>query len=126
MTSERALDTYLPEHVASPTACNSISVQAFSTWQESQWVGPNTEAFHPKQYAMPVSAARLSSVLTEEETLLGFSRVASKAAIERPDNQAWFWTEEWQRAERETDEDIREGKVATFGDVEDLIDDLDK
>ena len=38
---------------------------------------------------------------------------------------AWFWTPEWQKAEREVDADIRAGRVKTFNSVEDLIADLD-
>ena len=38
---------------------------------------------------------------------------------------AWFWTPEWQKAEREVDADIRAGRVKTFNNVEDLIADLD-
>ena len=33
------------------------------------------------------------------------------AAEERDPDQAWFWTEEWQRKEREADEDIAAGRV---------------
>lgn len=29
----------------------------------------------------------------------------------RDHDQAWFWTEEWQRGEREADEDIAAGRV---------------
>lgn len=29
-------------------------------------------------------------------------------------SQAYFWTEEWQKAEREADEDIRAGRVKEF------------
>lgn len=36
-------------------------------------------------------------------------------------NQAWFWTERWQRMEREVDEDIAAGRVHTFENVEDFI-----
>ena len=32
-------------------------------------------------------------------------------AEERDPDQAWFWTEEWQRKEREADEDIAAGRV---------------
>lgn len=39
-------------------------------------------------------------------------------------SQAWFWTKEWQEAERTADEDIKAGRVKTFESVEDLIDDL--
>lgn len=28
-----------------------------------------------------------------------------------PKDQAWFWTKEWQKREREADEDIREGRL---------------
>jgi len=36
--------------------------------------------------------------------------------------QSYFWTEEWQKAEREATRDIATGKVHTFEDVEQLID----
>jgi len=38
--------------------------------------------------------------------------------------QAWFWTPEWQRCEREADEDIEAGRVKRFDDVEELLEDL--
>jgi antitoxin MazE len=28
-----------------------------------------------------------------------------------PKDQAWFWTKEWQKREREADKDIREGRL---------------
>ena len=40
--------------------------------------------------------------------------------------QAWFWTKEWQEAEREAEKDLTSGKVKKFKNVEDLIKDLDK
>jgi len=36
-------------------------------------------------------------------------------------SQAYFWSEAWQRAEREASEDIGEGRVRAFDDVEALI-----
>jgi AbrB family looped-hinge helix DNA binding protein len=36
-------------------------------------------------------------------------------------SQAYFWTEEWQAAEREASADIAAGRVREFQDVEDLI-----
>ena len=42
-----------------------------------------------------------------------------------PAGQAWFWTERWQEMERLADEDIAQGKVASFGGVEDFLADLD-
>lgn len=31
-----------------------------------------------------------------------------------PQSQAYFWTKEWQEAEREADEDIKAGRVKEF------------
>ena len=35
--------------------------------------------------------------------------------------QAWFWTPEWQKAEREADADIKAGRVYRANSVEELI-----
>jgi AbrB family looped-hinge helix DNA binding protein len=40
-------------------------------------------------------------------------------------SQAYFWTKEWQEAEREASEDIRAGRVKTFDTAGELIKDLD-
>lgn len=40
--------------------------------------------------------------------------------------QVWFWTKEWQDAEKEADSDLKVGRVKKFKNVEDLIKDLDK
>jgi antitoxin MazE len=42
-----------------------------------------------------------------------------------PADQAWFWTERWQRMEREADEDVAAGRVARFDSAEDFLADLD-
>ncbi len=42
-----------------------------------------------------------------------------------PSDQAWFWEKRWQKMEREADEDIAAGRVATFENVDDFLDDLD-
>ena len=41
-----------------------------------------------------------------------------------PKDQLWFWTPEWQKKEREADEDIARGRVKEFESVEELIKDL--
>lgn len=41
-----------------------------------------------------------------------------------PKNQLWFWTREWQKKEREADEDIAAGRVKEFTSVADLFGDL--
>jgi hypothetical protein len=39
-------------------------------------------------------------------------------------SQAWFWTERWQRMEREADADIAAGRVVTYDDAEALLQSL--
>ena len=36
-------------------------------------------------------------------------------------SQAWYWTEEWQKGEREADEDIAAGRYEDFDNIEDAI-----
>jgi AbrB family looped-hinge helix DNA binding protein len=43
-----------------------------------------------------------------------------------PADQRWFWTERWQRMEREADADVAAGRVARFDTAEDLFADLDE
>ena len=40
-------------------------------------------------------------------------------------DQAWFWTERWQKLEAEAESDIREGRVKKFESVEDLFDEIE-
>jgi len=42
-----------------------------------------------------------------------------------PADQAWFWTERWQRLEREADEAVANGNIALAGDISELLDDLE-
>ena len=41
-------------------------------------------------------------------------------------SQAWYWTKEWQEAERQADEDIAAGRVKEFDSAEELIKDLNQ
>ena len=43
-----------------------------------------------------------------------------------PPDQAWFWTERWQKMEREAQADIDAGRVHQFDNVEDMISWLDE
>jgi hypothetical protein len=38
--------------------------------------------------------------------------------------QSWFWTTRWQEMERQADEDIAAGRVATFDDADAFVADL--
>lgn len=49
---------------------------------------------------------------------------ALQAFLKKNDDQSWYWTERWQKAEREADEDIKAGRVKAFDNVEDLIREL--
>jgi antitoxin MazE len=40
-------------------------------------------------------------------------------------DQTWFWTKEWQAAEREAEDDLRTGKVKRFDMLDELIAGLD-
>ena len=37
------------------------------------------------------------------------------------DDQAWFWTPEWQEGEREADEHIAAGRLDYFGSTEEFL-----
>jgi len=43
-----------------------------------------------------------------------------------PADQAWFWTERWQRMEREVDEHVARAEVTTYDSIDELFDDLDR
>ena len=40
-------------------------------------------------------------------------------------DQTWFWTQEWQAAEREAEDELRAGQVKAFDTLDELIADLD-
>lgn len=39
----------------------------------------------------------------------------------KKNDQAWFWSEEWQKNEREADNDIANNNVKSFSNAEDAI-----
>jgi len=41
-----------------------------------------------------------------------------------PDDQAWFWTPEWQAGERDADADLGAGRTETFGSGEEFMEAL--
>lgn len=51
--------------------------------------------------------------------------VELRAALPIPAEQAWFWTERWQKREREVDEHVDAGRVTVFESGEDFLDNLD-
>lgn len=41
-------------------------------------------------------------------------------------NQSWFWTNRWQKGEKEADEDIQAGRIQRFSDANDAVSFLKK
>lgn len=41
-----------------------------------------------------------------------------------PNDQAWYWTEQWQEWEKEVDEALNKGEYKDFENVDDLIQEL--
>ncbi len=75
------------------------------------------------QVTLPASARRQLRVedgdymevrVTEDSIIL-----TPKTLIDK--SQAYFWTPEWQAAEREASADIAEGRVQEFDNVDDLV-----
>lgn len=49
-----------------------------------------------------------------------------RAALPVPADQAWFWTEQWQRREREVDEHVARDEVAMHQSTDDFLTHLDE
>lgn len=54
----------------------------------------------------------------------GVLELHPKVAI--PADQAWFWSERWQRMEREVDEHVERGETTVHESDEDFFDHLDR
>ena len=54
---------------------------------------------------------------------LAEAKVAAKVELIDPE-QLYWWTEQWQKAEREAEAEIRAGRVKSFERIEDLLQDL--
>ncbi len=53
-------------------------------------------------------------------------QVIVEKALTIPADQAWFWTERWQKMEREAQADIDSGRVHRYPKVDDAISSLEK
>jgi AbrB family looped-hinge helix DNA binding protein len=65
----------------------------------------------------------------EGDDLLFYTDEHGRVIIARaqviPPEQAWFWSERWQRMERQAQADIEAGRVRPFEDVEQAVDFMD-
>lgn len=72
-------------------------------------------------------ASRLARKLTERATTHA-SRAIPIPELKRPQHvpkdQEWFWTEEWQKGEREVNEELKAGHYKEFDSVEEFLADL--
>ena len=80
------------------------------------------------QVTLPSEVRELLSV-NEGDDLVFRTNEEGQVIIERariiPPDQAWFWTERWQRMEREAQADIEAGRVSHYANVDEAIFDLE-
>ena len=78
------------------------------------------------QITLPASVRR--ELRIEEGDLVEIQVVRDRAVLVPKKlvdkSQAYFWTKEWQEAEREADEDIKAGRVKPFNSADELFEDL--
>jgi len=60
----------------------------------------------------------------EFEIEAGSARIIPIKTIKVPRDQAWFWSETWQRMEKEAENDLRSGNYKEYDSVKDLLKDL--
>ena len=65
--------------------------------------------------AAGIEEGDLMAVAVERETII----LTPKKLVNK--SQAYFWSESWQAGEREASQDVSEGRVSEFTDVENLI-----
>jgi bifunctional DNA-binding transcriptional regulator/antitoxin component of YhaV-PrlF toxin-antitoxin module len=49
-----------------------------------------------------------------------------RAVVPVPADQRWFWTERWQRMEREADDDVAAGRVRRYDSAKEFLADLER
>lgn len=75
------------------------------------------------QMILPTEVVKRVEKLSKE--LAAVKREIRKA-LKIPRSQAWFWSQKWQRKEKEADKDFKEGRVKTFSSMGAFIKDLHK
>ena len=78
------------------------------------------------QITLPASVRKELGVeegdLIEIEVVEEHAVLMPKKLVDK--SQAYFWTKEWQEAEKEASENIKAGRVKSFDTVEELFEDL--
>ncbi len=81
------------------------------------------------QVTLPSEVRKLLSVSEGEDLIFRVNehdQVIVERAITIPADQAWFWTERWQRMEREAQTDIDSGRVLRYSNVDEAIEELER
>ncbi len=91
-----------------------------SVLEEAVRVGAKHQVTIPRRISSALKLKRGDHMLVR---LVG-KRVELVPASIVPKDQLWFWTPEWQRMEREADEDIAQGRIKEFDSVHDLLREL--
>ncbi|MCJ7533907.1 MAG: type II toxin-antitoxin system PrlF family antitoxin [Anaerolineales bacterium] len=80
------------------------------------------------QVTLPGEVRKLLSVDEGDDLIFRIEengQVVVEKAITIPADQAWFWTERWQRMEMEAQADIDSGRVHRYSDVDEALEKLD-
>ena len=72
-----------------------------------------------RRHHLDEPGAQVSIVETDD----GRIELIPLAAV--PASQAWFWTERWQKMEREVDDAVTVGEIEVFDDAESFLANLD-
>ena len=81
------------------------------------------------QVTLPGEVRKLLSISEGEDLIFRVEengQVVVERAISIPADQAWFWTERWQKMEREAQADIDSGRVHRYPNVDEAISSLEK
>ncbi|NJD02345.1 MAG: AbrB/MazE/SpoVT family DNA-binding domain-containing protein [Ruminiclostridium sp.] len=79
------------------------------------------------QVTIPTEVLKALNLKTGDK--LEFTIIEGKIVIQPvitvPKDQAWFWTENWQKEEKRVDEQVKNGQIKSFDNIDYLIEDLD-
>lgn len=81
------------------------------------------------QLTLPSEVREHLSISEGEDLIFGvdeYGQVIVERAITIPADQAWFWTERWQKMEREAQADIDSGHVHRYSNLDEAIEDLER
>ena len=81
------------------------------------------------QVTLPSEVRKLLSISEGEDLIFRVDEIGQvivERAITIPADQAWFWTERWQKMEREAQADIESGRLHRYPDVDEAIAGLEK